>query len=423
MENRNIFSLISAINATNGVLEMAPWGDLISIYTLDCRNVLHMSELERECHGVVVEVKSGRVVNYFGKEPYRGSEEGRLVFIEHILQYGHSNIVYEEDYDGIFISFYYWRGEFRVATRRCADLERGEPALYKAIGEAILRQCGHSIAYFCSKLQPEHTYQMVLVGDGWSSTVRYGERRLVHVATRRQKDFCLLELGQLPGQLPRAAVLEGYGRLEEENAEFRVPKSAEECRAVQVRWKGLRVKLPSNAIDANIIQFPTELYKYHNNLRLHIAHPMTRYVSLYKDSLLYSYLHVFSDEGSAHDLMYAFFHALASEIFQIFKKCVNLNTGRYEGNGVLEKLPAGYRRMVRLTRQRMNMFKRLHFNKFTYRYIIDILKEKNDLHNIIDLLMQREEAKKKISGDISVHCNRMVEVEGIIADIVQNNKN
>lgn len=418
VENKNLFSLFSAIDAANGVLRVSLQGELLLVRTLDCRKVEQMSELEKECYGVVVDVKSRKLLSYMGKEPYVGADEGRLVLIEHVLQRGHSNVSYEEDYDGIFISFYYWKGKWMAATRDCADVREGQPELWADV-EAVLVE-----------LLPENTYLAVLVGGRWSKVVRYGSLELRLLAVRRQKDHCLVNAPKnLRGLLP-ATQLAGYERLEEDNAEFKVPKSGEECEAVRIGWKGVRVRLDCGGIDERAILFPTEAYRYHNNLMRYISSPLLRFVALYKDSLLYNSVHLFPEEASfefggvryaTHDMMYALFHTLASELFQIFKKCVNLNSGRYERKGLLEKLPPGYRRMVRLTKQRMNRFKRLHYPKFTYRYIIDLLKEKNDLVQLEQLLAERPGVKAGAVADISIHCSRLREVELLIAAL--NNKN
>lgn len=382
LKNKNFFSLFRAIDRRSNCLGARTAGGMFCVHTCGPGS---QTDVERECYGVVVDLVERRMVSYMGKEPLRGTV-ARTRFIELILESPHISFTLEEALEGELLSVYSARGRWMVASRGCTDIRTERPSLYASLEHTLSSHFARNpVQQLCSLLDPANTYQFVLAG-GKHSPVLGGKPRLLLVEARRQKDHAAVKTEL---DWPRPRRLSSFAELEQDNSAFKAARSQRDFEAMEVSMRGVCVRVHSNGFEDELLFFESESFRYVKSMKRHVQPPFLRYLELYRAGNLHTYMGLFPHEATitvngcekkVTDLVYIFYQSLASELFNVFKRCVNMATGELNRSApVYLTLPPAYRRIVVQIRNRMQRFRRIHYSKFSYRYVLDLLKDSVDL--------------------------------------------
>jgi len=375
------------------------------------------TDLERECRSLVVDRETKKIVSYTCDVPIMNSKGfSYLLETEKNLS---RPVLLSHCYEGTLLSLFHFNSKWYLSTRRCLDsndsvLTGNELSHYTMFNQVLeqdgltLEQDGLTFDTLVSQLDTTHSYYFVLLHHQNKHLIDYSYcfgdnyKKLCLVSV---KDNLMNELEMYNLNLTFLSPNVFLPTLYETLEPFNIACSTMDFKTAPLD-EGVVCRVWDNNMNRyKLIKLQQPNYIYNSLLRQTNGE--------FKASLFLYQCNKLSSVGSDSRLVLPIsstFKVCTSELFELFKLCWSLKTGKHLDTQVYEKLPSEYKTLLYGLRG-------LYFrNKFSDKGLQNLPWLKiSDIYNFLketqpDVFISFLEARNKFRAHLSSHPEELVQV-------------
>lgn len=303
------------------------------------------TDLERECRSLVIDRETKKIVSYTCDVPIMNSKG-----FSYLMKASDRPIQYSHCYEGTLLSLFYHNSKWYLSTRRCLDSKdsvlntnttTNTLSHYDMFLE-VLEQDGLTFETFTNKLDTDLSYYYVLL--------HYNNKHIVDYTSTfgdSYKKLCLVSVKDNLMTELNLYTLDALSTVLSNNVILPTPYETLEpfynaCGSMDVKSvptdEGVIVRVWNEEMNRyNLIKLQQPNYIYHNLLKQNKGE--------YK-SMLYLFQCNKLDNLNMVSPISSTFKVCTSELFELFKLCWSLKSGKKVDNNVYNKLPNEYKTML-----------------------------------------------------------------------------